>query len=345
MAADLHRLSPALMRVVADFPRAPEELVGLLQQRRTQQVLRHLRALEDLRDAGNVLDNAGLSWIVMKGPVLASRIWPHADMRLYVDLDIVVDRQKFAVALEVLARHGLRQVDRNWRLLAASGRAEVAMRGRFGTPVDLHWDVAVPPELRRAFATDIDAMMERSRVVTLVPGCISRTLDPVDTVIHLVLHAAQSGAGRLVWLADIRFATMAPGFEWDEYARRVRAAKMDYPSALVIDRVQRVLGFDDPPERALVRKAYGAWGQLARLRDKRIPFPGLPGDRHLGGNFYSGTRASLLSSAATVLREHLSARRYEARLAAGGAARESLEIDVPDRDAMARYFAMAASGR
>src|SRR5207342_3091634 len=105
----------------------------------------------------------------------------------------------FADALQALDEVEFQLVDRNWPLLRSTMRAEVAMAGKYGTPVDLHWHIAVPKNLRLSFDIDIDGMLKRSTLGMLGNGLEVPVLDPVDTVFHLAFHAAQSGGGRLVW--------------------------------------------------------------------------------------------------------------------------------------------------
>lgn len=336
-AADLHRLSPAVYRHLKAFASVSDDMLGPLAHRRHEQLMRHLRAVEDLKHAGAVLDAAGVAWVAVKGPVLAEKIWPSPDMRQYMDLDLVVDRRRFSDALAALQDSGVSQIDRNWPVLASTMRAELAMRGRFGTPLDLHWDIAVPRELRRAFTTDIAGMLARSGSTNLV-GSVVRTLDPVDTVLHLVFHAAQAGANLLVWHADIRFAAAQPGFDWGAFERHARQVRFEVPAAMVIARVQRTLGFVTPPPPDVLRPAAGVWGRLAARRDARSPFPGLPGDPHLGGNMYSGARRRLLRTIWTSGRSHIAARCIEANLNRANAWERALYRDVPDQAARNRYL-------
>ena len=142
-AADLHRLTPAVYRLLRDRTGFSAEWLAPLAFRRHEQLMRHLRAVEDLKYVGAVLDAAGVPWVTVKGPVLAEQIWPSPDMRQYRDLDLVVDRRRFSRALDALQEAELRLVDRNWPLLASSmagGGCDV--RPQRQTPVDLHWDIA-----------------------------------------------------------------------------------------------------------------------------------------------------------------------------------------------------------
>ena len=63
------------------------------------------------------------------------------------------------------------------------------------TKIDLHGHVVCARHQRRAYAINPSAMLEGSRMVK-VSGHDVPTFDPVDTLLHLGLHAARAGADR-----------------------------------------------------------------------------------------------------------------------------------------------------
>ncbi|WP_022882161.1 nucleotidyltransferase family protein [Gryllotalpicola ginsengisoli] len=338
-----HRVTPALARRMRHAPDAPEGWSALLERVRTAQLVRHMRASEDLRILSQTLADGGVPWAVAKGPVAADLIWPSPDMREYYDVDVFVDRHEFPRALELLLAAGCSLVDRNWPELRRTMRAELALKGPAGTHIDLHWDMAVPPKLRSAFRTDMRGMLARSRPATLGSGVGVRVFDPVDTVLHLVFHAAQAGANRLMWIADIHHATALPDFDWGEFAERSAAARTRVPAALVLDRVSRCLGFRTPPPEAVLAPAARFWGALVRRKDDSVPFPGLPGDRHLGGVLFSSARDTVTASAVEAAISGWRTRRTERRVDRHGPEERVLYQDVPDVRARRAYLA-AVSG-
>ena len=84
-------------------------------------------------------------------------------------------------------------------------------------------------------------------------------------------------------------------------------------------------------------------GRVARLQDRRSPFPGLPGDKHLGGGIYAGARSSTAASAVTMLRNRLRTRAIERAVRTDPrAAQKELRFDVPDAAAKAAYLARSS---
>ncbi|MGH1561890.1 nucleotidyltransferase family protein [Mumia sp. DW29H23] len=337
VASHMHRVTPAVASVLAARPDAGRW--AALQHVRHEQLMRHLRAREDLRTLGDALTSAGIAWVAVKGPVLSDLVWPRPDMREYYDLDVVVDRTAFADAMKVLEDVGCTLVDRNWPLMREAMRAEVAMRAPYGTALDLHWDIAVPQQLRRDFRTDVAGLLRRSRVVEPVPGLAVPTLDATDTVLHLAFHAAHSGVSRLVWLADVRYAMDAAGFDADALAARARDAHAELPVALVLRRTDEVLGLTVPFPAGLARADRSAWARVARSRDRRRPFPGLPGDDHLGGTLYGAARRGVVRSVTSAIASRRTLRAEEQAFdARDGRPSRPLQEDVPDTAARAAYL-------
>lgn len=343
-AAIEHRVAPAVWRRVRSSPDPDESWMAALGRRRQEQLLRHMRTALDLRRVAEVFDDVGIAWVVAKGPVAADHIWPKPDMREYHDVDLFVPRSSFSRALRSLEDADFTVVDRNWPEIARTVRAEIALEGPYGTPVDLHWDMAVPAALRSAFPTDMDGMLERSRAVTVGAGMSVPTFDPTDTVLHLAFHAAQAGATRLMWAGDLHYAMANVGFDGDELARRARAARAELPVALVLDRVRSTLGMPVALPHALERRLSGPWGAFVAANQRKRPFPALPGDRHAGSSIYSGARDSLPATVMATLDLAVSARLRERRIEREGPEGRVLQRDVPDADARRAYFDAVSAG-
>ncbi|MFF2451672.1 nucleotidyltransferase family protein [Isoptericola sp. NPDC058082] len=345
-AAQDHRILPAVAKHVAGRPDCPEPWRAPLRRARDEQVVRHLGALAELAVLGAALDRAGVPWVVAKGPAAAA-LWPSPDMREYYDLDLYVPRAGFRAAVEALDAAGCTGVDRNWPLMARERRAEYAMRGPLGVHLDLHWDFAVPHGLRRSFRTDPEAMIARRRTVALGGGRDVPTFDPVDSVLVLAFHAAQAGAGRLLWLVDIAGAVAACDGARQEVGPRARAMRIDAPVALVVDRAARVLG--GPGGGSMggtgLRAPSALRGAAAAL-DRRRGVPDLPGDPHRGGRLYAAARPGAWRTATALVGHAVAQRRIERALRRGlpDAGEKALRLDVPDARAREDYLRFVDSG-
>ena len=343
-AGALHRITPAVACHIERLDGAPEEWGEPLRWLRHAQLLRHLRARADLELVQSALDAAGIVWVAVKGPVCSDLDWPRPDLREYYDLDLVVDRHRLGDALGALEAAGCTYVDRNWPLLRKTMRAEIALRAPAGTPLDLHWDIAVPARLRREFRIDVPGMLSRRRAATLGDGHQTWVLDPVDAVFHLAFHAAQSGVSRLMWPADVWFAGGKLRRDgWVQLQMRATAFRAELPLALVLGRMVGLFGRPRFFEESLLEPANGWWGRLVRHRDQSLPQPGLPGDPHLGGTLFSSARRSLLMSLVDAVTSRCQLLRLERRGGSRETEGQKLSRDVPDRAARLRYIHVVQS--
>lgn len=342
-AANAHRVTPAVRRRVDAAPDSPPVWKPILDAMRHRQLMVHMAAMSDLGAVSDAFAAAGIRWAVAKGPVLADALWPEPDMREYSDLDVFVHPSDLSIALHELDRAGFALVDRNWPELARSGRAEVALRGRTGLGLDLHWNIVVSPRSRRAFPISLAEMLDRSRRVRFGTGLEAATFDPTDSLLHVTFHASQSGANRLVWLGDVHYAAMAD-VDWDAFAWRARAARMTPAVAMVLARAERVLGTRYPlPDDVRAAAERTLWARWAARDDRARLFPWLPGDTATSGRLYESARRSVQASVLAALRSSIEVRVTEARVRRDGRDHNPLDDDVPDDTAKAEYLAAAAT--
>jgi Uncharacterised nucleotidyltransferase len=300
-AVFMHKVAPAVYLHLRNAADAPAELVDALRARYQQQIARQLQVQADLAQLATVMSDAGIPWVTMKGPSLAEHLWSRPDLRQYIDLDILVDRHHFGAVLDTLVASGSEMVDRNWELIEQQVRAEVSLTLPNGTALDLHWHLVNSPVLRREFQFSTPEMLERSVPVKIGDTTV-QTLDPADTLLHLGYHTAHSGGHRLMWLKDVERATADADLDWAEVLRRARPAGLALALAVVLARVERVIGFEKPPPAAALQPARRApWGLLSTALDRWNPPPALPGDRFSGQISFKNTRASSLGSAVAML--------------------------------------------
>jgi len=173
----------------------------------TTAVGRHLRTLSDLELVLDVLGGYGIVPLVLKGPVLAGAVYRRPDLRGYVDLDLLVTPPEFPVALLALERAGCNVFERNWPLVRDRGLGALRLTMPAGTVLDLHWHLFYERAVRRAVPVDLGGVRKRARSVELA-GRRVRTLDGLDTLVHLAVPAALDGGDRLVWCTDIEQALL-----------------------------------------------------------------------------------------------------------------------------------------
>jgi len=263
-AARSHRVLPFVARTLAQVPDAPQEAKMELERRAAGLAAHQLRIMDDLAWLGSALDQIDVPWIAFKGPVVATTLYEDLGLRPFRDLDILLPRDRFAEALGHLERLGAYVLDRNWTLILREQRGQLHLTLRLQTVADVHWHLLNRGSVRASFAVPTEDLFARARTVDL-NGLQVRTLDPVDTTIHLALHAALAGGDRLCWLKDVERATVVDPPQWDVLVDRAHAWKAGPPTAVVLSRAAALLGATVPegslaelePSRA--RRAIGGW--------------------------------------------------------------------------------------
>lgn len=331
-----HGVTPALAVHLRGRGDAPVRLVEKVQGCYRDQLARHMRTAADLRRLAKILDESGVRWAVVKGPALAEVLWPRPDLRHYVDLDILVERERLAEVVDLLQTEGATLVDRNWPLILERRQGELSLMMPFGTPLDLHWHLVNDPDLRRVFAFPVDEVLQRAapaRLGTLV----APVLDPVDTVLHLAYHMVHSGGHRLVWLRDFDLAMSAPDLDAGELHRRAVRYGCRQALAVSVQRTLRVLG---PVRPYPLVETRAAWTHVSALADRWRPVPKLPHERGSGRIVFQATRDSLSSSLRVLAHEGLRRRGFEGPGTPGA---NPLHEDVDDVAARERFFSLAAT--
>jgi hypothetical protein len=245
-AAGLHRVAGTVLRGLEGVEGVGDDVRADLAARRSQSALHHLLIVGALSQISRAFDEAGLSWVVMKGPVVADMLYPDPGDRTYGDLDLLLDRRDFPEGMRLLEDLGYRHSVHNWALAEEMLAGQVGMTSPM-VSIDLHWHLHYSHEDRRPFALDPEAMVERARRV-VVSGASVLTLDPVDTLLTLAFHAARSDGHRLVWLKDIERSVAVDEPDLDELVRRCRAARCGPPVGLILARARALLDAEIPEE-------------------------------------------------------------------------------------------------
>lgn len=273
----------------------PAELAPVAHERDHAR-FRHLRTVRALQEVTGALD---LPFLVVKGPVLASHWYRSDGVRGYGDLDLLVRRHDFADAVVALEDLGYEVITRNWLHYTEAGMAEVQFV-RDEVRVDLHWDLQPVRSIRQEIPQDPDGWFERAITVD-VAGVAVRTLDAVDTLVHVALHGALSGGNFLVYLTDIA-AVAAHDVDYPTLIARVD--QIGGPGCVhgILERARRTIGAPIPQSAigALSRPrlwapVFGMVDRLARTQ-RRVEYSLRPRPLLMAGrSSWKATIAALTS--------------------------------------------------
>jgi Uncharacterised nucleotidyltransferase len=266
-----HRVVPFLAAAVrASGVTVSEEAAASLARTHATRTAAHLRVLADLDRVRASLSAAAVPFLVVKGPVLSEHLYPSPDLRTYEDLDLLIPPGSFQRAVDALRSGGSLLLDRNWALTRADTRGQLHFQLPMGTLADVHWHLLNRENVRDGFAIRTDDLFERSRDVD-VGGRSVPTLDAVDTLLHVALHAALSGGDRLIWLKDIERALVVDQPPWDDVIERARAWRSGRSVAITLNRARRSLGAPVPEDVLDTLFASRLWSGLSDRIDHRSP--------------------------------------------------------------------------
>lgn len=299
-AADFHRVVAYVRESLRDTPGVDQAVLDALERMYQDQVRTHLRVLHDLSKVSAGLGRAGIPWLVLKGPVLATQ-YPRADLRGYTDLDLVVPGAALRDAVAALYDDGTTMIDRNWELLRRTTPGEVHLRLAHGTTADLHWHLLNRAALRVAFRVEMTGVFERARSVQLGP-VLARTLGAADTVVHLGLHGCLSGGNRIGWLKDIEQCLLYERPDWDEVVARAHEWGAGLALGAMLVRAQRVLALHVPQSVVRSLTPGRTWRAVVALADRAAPLERSTGHRSLPRMMALSTRADARSSLFTLAR-------------------------------------------
>jgi putative nucleotidyltransferase-like protein len=234
---------------------AAEGLTGLL-ARLAEEPPRDLRIRAATIEARALYLGAELARIVdafgdvpvlaLKGPVISQQLYGDATLRVFADLDLIVDERDADRSEELLHSLGYRDANPLTPARRATKRrfhnGTELVHGERGIVVDFHWRFGhIQFPLALPFA---DAYARRMNVS--VDGAPIPTLGWSDLAVYACSHAAKHFWFRLETLAQIAALGRLP-LDWEEVDRIAVASRGARQVGLSFLLAQEVLGVDLPP--------------------------------------------------------------------------------------------------
>ena len=260
--------------------RLPE---GIRRQLRARQAVEALHAVllrRELAVVEPVVHGAcGVKPVLIKGPVVADRLYPDPTLRPFSDLDLVVPRDRLRAAARALeAEHGYRPEEEPWSGFGERQGHHVSMvREHAGhlLSVELHWRLSDDPAAEQL---DHSRLVSDAGRLPLAEGGALAVPSAEDELVILALHLLHERQKRLVWINDVALAAeRASEAEWlGAFAAArglglawVLVRGLDYAASYLALRRERPPGTVRPPPWGPLRaeELLGGWPgvQLGRL--------------------------------------------------------------------------------
>jgi hypothetical protein len=225
----------------------PAAARAVLQEATAMAAFQSGRQLEALRRLGPKFVAAEVEAILVKGPLLAERLYGDAALRLSNDLDVLVAPAAVERAEAVLQASGYARTRPDFSLTPRQQRTYRRVQYEFayfsraeGLQLELLW---------RLEGLSPRADVWRDAPLALPAGGAWRTLPETINAFYLCLHGARHGWCRLAWLLDVALLFRGPPLPWAEVlalARAQGAERLVWQAARL---VEQLLGV--PPPAAL----------------------------------------------------------------------------------------------
>ncbi len=265
--AERNNVGALMHRALRNVPQGlvPEQVQARFRQSYLSTFQRNAEFARVIADLDGGFRASGVKAVFLRGLVLAEYVYGNPALRRFADIDVLVSRPDVPAALATIERLG--GVPRRGSL--SDGyyyrnhfHIERVLGNGAGSTVELHWGL---DHRYTMFTIDVEGLLARSMPVR-VGETVLYSLDPVDNVLALCLHAAKHCpavryfptapllARRILldgWLTQILDVAMAiehsKDLDWDRLVATARAWGADQVAGGALEATHRLLVATVPP--------------------------------------------------------------------------------------------------
>ncbi|MGD0237028.1 MAG: nucleotidyltransferase family protein [Syntrophorhabdales bacterium] len=189
------------MRTLAPFA-APPSIMETLQRHYYQNIAHNLALEEQLSTLLRHFQAARITAIPYKGPTLAAMVYGNIGLRVFGDLDILIQKEDVRKAADLMIALGYRSdLQFSPEQLAAYVHHfnELPFTGGGRAPVELQWQI-VPDHF--VFPVEPFCLWD-DRISGQVSQSDHGTIPAEKQILMLCAHGAKDSWGRLAWVCDI----------------------------------------------------------------------------------------------------------------------------------------------
>lgn len=211
-----HRLVSLAYQTLSGLkePIIPEQVLSRLREKYQKNSLQAMQMAGETVRLVKLLASFGIQTKVLKGAVLALRLYGDLASRTSRDIDILVQAEDLEKADELLVVNGYRREEpaylmtpRRWRICLQNSRHFCYIHQKTGVYLELHWQIGYIgmslPHSAGSFAATIE-----------VAGCQLPVFTDEEWFLYLVMHGAFHAWFRLRWLCDIAVFLQDDQLDW-----------------------------------------------------------------------------------------------------------------------------------
>ncbi len=266
-----HRLTPNVGRNLYRSESVPHGVRSAFERMVAFTTQRGLVSAGALHRITVALDDSGIPSLPMKGPALSAWLYADWTRRVFVDLDVLVDRENIDRAMAVMESIGFGPIGTMHQLTPEEAAVAdtkfyvhdtVCWNPELRIKLELHWSALSDPTYRTI-------EREMQRLVYVDPGERDRGI----MAAHVFVHGAHHGYRRLLWLLDA--AVLGSVLDDRGWRRAIEVADADH----VVNTVllgpylgHRLFGRPvSPIAAALVEERLPSLRTLAELTQMKMP--------------------------------------------------------------------------
>jgi hypothetical protein len=204
---------------------------GDLHALRRANMVRGTLALRQRDEVLSILQREGIPVLTLKGAALANTWYGDMSLRPFIDIDLLVPREKVRHARELLLQAGYEEGPNP----GADHHLPPLIRLDRPCFIELHYDLT---RLAHCFQPSFDDLYSRSMTLPSARDVSVRTLSAEDTLIHLCLHALahidHDHGWQLRHLCDLSRHIDAFTIDWVSYRKRARSLGVEAGCAAVL---------------------------------------------------------------------------------------------------------------
>jgi hypothetical protein len=279
-----HRIGPLVHRNLSESasPAVPEPVAERLRADAAENARRVLSQIAEAARLTRILAEAGISSLLIKGPLLSVIAFGDPVMRENRDIDLLVDPDLTLEADRLISGAGFRRFAPDFDL--TEHQSEIYRRfrcefgyhsSRTGVVCELHWRLGANGSL---LPLETKMLQAQSRALS-VGGQDFGTLPEDEMFLYLCVHGAVHVWFRLKWIADI--AALLHKMDASEVARiarhaRLLAVRLPFHQALIL--AHGLLAAPVPSEILAEAHADKAARRMAIAAHKAIAWRGSPAE-------------------------------------------------------------------
>jgi hypothetical protein len=256
VACDIHPWMHALLSDEGCGDLVGEMAMALLSELRAKVRLDNMALLARAEQALDLLLDAGITPVALKGLDLLHRLYDRFDQRTIDDVDLLIRADDLDVSLALLEKAGWQPPPEPARThyIRSSHHLPLHSPGPVKVDFEIHWNLAQDER----YNVNISELFARA-LPAQVGGRNLLRLEDHDLVAHLLIHhLSHYFDRRLKWMVDLQHISAQESFSWNRVAERVRSWGAVAASGISLVHMRKLIP-DLIPDEILAALPVAAW--------------------------------------------------------------------------------------